>query len=270
MKNILQLITSLAIFSSAHNAFADKPHPWQMTFQKAATPIMENIEHLHDFLMIILFGIVIVVLGLLAYVCLRFNARVNPVPNKFSHNVLIEVIWTIIPAIILVIIAVPSFRSLYYAEKAPKVDLTVKVVGYQWYWHYSYPDNGNFEFDSYMLPDDKSSLRLLEVDNRVVIPAGKVVEFLITAADVIHSFAVPAFGVKKDAIPGKINSVWVKVDKPGIYYGQCSELCGVNHGFMPIAIEVVTEEEFEAWVKSKAPATAAETKDVPAIPEPVK
>ena len=257
MKNILKYFTFFALFFGAYNSLAGQPMPWQMTFQKAATPLMENIDHLHNFLMIILFGVVVVVLGLLTYVCLRFNAKVNPIPNKFSHNVLIEVIWTIIPAIILVIIAIPSFRSLYYAEKIPTADLTVKVVGYQWYWHYDYPDHGNFGFDSYMLPDDKSSLRLLEVDNRVVIPAGKVVEFLITGADVIHSFAVPAFGVKKDAIPGKVNSVWVKVDKPGIYYGQCSELCGVNHGFMPIAVEVVTEEEFEAWVKSKRPATEA-------------
>lgn len=268
MKFILKYIAFFALTLAACNAFAGQPRDWQMTFQQAATPVMEDIENLHDFLMILMAGVVLIVLSLLIYVCLRFNAKTNPVPNKFSHNVLIEVIWTIIPAILLVVIAVPSFRSLYNAEKIPPVDLTVKVVGYQWYWHYAYPDNGGFEFDSYMLADDKSPLRLLEVDNRVVIPAGKVVEFLITAADVIHSFAVPAFGVKKDAIPGKINSVWVKVDKPGVYYGQCSELCGVNHGFMPIAVEVVSQEEFDAWVKSKAPEVAKQ-ETIPALAESI-
>lgn len=268
MRIILKYVAFFAAILAAGNVFAGQPHEWQITFQKSATAVMEDIDNLHSFLMILMSGIVVIVLGLLVYVCLRFNAKVNPIPNKFSHNVLIEVIWTIIPAILLVIIAVPSFRSLYNAEKIPPVDLTVKVVGYQWYWHYAYPDNGGFEFDSYMLADEKSPLRLLEVDNRVVIPAGKVVEFLITAADVIHSFAVPAFGVKKDAIPGKINSVWVKVDKPGIYYGQCSELCGVNHGFMPIAVEVVTQEEFDAWVQSKAPKTAQQ-EIVPASAESI-
>lgn len=255
MKNIFKYILFCGSLLTAISAFSH-PVEWQTYFQPAATPVMKDIEHLHNYLMVILFGVVFVVFSLLLYVCLRFNSKVNPISNKFSHNVLIEVIWTIIPAILLVIIAVPSFRNLYKAEKIPAADLTIKVVGYQWYWHYAYPDNGGFEYDSYMIQDDKlepGQIRLLEVDNRVVIPAGKVVKFLITAADVIHSFAVPAFGVKKDAIPGKINETWVKVDKPGVYYGQCSELCGVNHGFMPIAIEVVTEEEFDAWIKSKQP-----------------
>lgn len=251
MRNIAYLILVLLI---PVFAFAGAPEPWQMGFQKAATPVMEDIENLHNFLMAILTGIVVIVFALLSYVCLRFNSKVNPVPSKFSHNVLIEIIWTVIPAIILVVIAIPSFRNLYISEKIPKADLTVKVVGYQWYWHYQYPDNGGFEFDSYMIEDNdlkQGQRRLLEVDNRVIIPAGKVVRFMITAADVIHSFAVPAFGVKKDAIPGKVNETWVKVDKPGVYYGQCSELCGVKHGFMPIAVEVVPAEEFEAWVKGK-------------------
>jgi cytochrome c oxidase subunit 2 len=201
--------------------------------------------------MIICTSIVVLVIGLLSYVCLRFNARANPVPAKFSHNVLIEIIWTVIPVIILIVIAIPSFRTLNYAEKVPAADLTIKVVGYQWYWHYAYPDNGGFEFDSNMIADKDllpGQKRLLEVDNRILIPEGKIVRFVITAADVIHSFAVPAFGVKTDAIPGKINETWVKVDKQGVYYGQCSELCGVNHGFMPIAVQVVSSEEFEAWV----------------------
>jgi cytochrome c oxidase subunit 2 len=227
------------------------PEAWQIGFQEPATPVMEQIEWLHSFLMMVMSGIVIIVVFLLAFVCLRYNKWANPVPNKFSHNILIEVIWTIIPVIILIVIAVPSFRILHYVEHSPKADMTVKVVGYQWYWHYIYPDHGNFEFDSYM-KQDKDLLpgehRLLEVDNRIVIPAGKVVRFLTTAGDVIHSFAVPSFGIKIDAIPGRANEVWVKVDKPGVYYGQCSELCGANHGFMPIAVEVVPEEQFAIWV----------------------
>lgn len=254
IRNILKYIVFILIVFIASLSCASAPEPWQMSFQPAATEVMKDIENLHNFVMVILSGVVVVVFLLLLYICLRFNAKANPVSNKFAHNVFIEVVWTIIPAILLVIIAVPSFRTLYYAEKTPEADLTVKVVGYQWYWHYSYPDNGDVEFDSYMLRDEQlkpGNLRLLEVDNRLVIPAGRIVKFLITAGDVIHSFAVPAFGVKKDAIPGKINEIWVKVDKPGIYYGQCSELCGVNHGFMPIAIEVVSEEEFEVFIQSK-------------------
>jgi cytochrome c oxidase subunit 2 len=234
------------------STYADFPHPWQINFQDAATEVMEKVEWLHEFLMIVMSGIVVVVMFLIAFVCIRYNAKANPVPNKFTHNILIEIIWTIIPVILLVIIAIPSFRILYYVEHPPKADLTIKVVGYQWYWHYIYPDNGNFEFDSYMKQTKDlapGEMRLLEVDNRVVLPAGKVVRILTTGADVIHSFAVPSFGIKMDAIPGKANETWIKVDKPGVYYGQCSELCGVNHGFMPIAVEIVPEEQFLAWVE---------------------
>lgn len=245
------LFTTLLLLCSS-NVMASEPHAWQMTFQPAATPVMENIEWLHNFLMLIMCGVVAFVTFLLTYVCIRFNAKSNPIPNKFTHNVLIEVLWTFIPIILLVVIAIPSFKILNYAEITPKSDLTIKVVGYQWYWHYIYPDNGNFEFDSYMIPTKDlkpGQKRLLEVDNRVVIPAGKVVRFLTTGADVIHSFAVPSFGVKIDAVPGRTNEIWVQVEKPGVYYGQCSELCGVNHGFMPIAVQVVTPEEFEIWVE---------------------
>lgn len=250
---MMRLIIFPLLILMSGNAFAGAPEPWQIMFQEPVTDVMVNIEWLHHFLMIIMTAVVAVVMFLLGYVCLRFNSKANPVPQKFTHNALIEVIWTFIPIVLLIVIAIPSFKILSYAEHTPKTDLTVKVVGYQWYWHYIYPDNGNFEFDSYMIqtadlkPGQK---RLLEVDNRVVIPAGKVVRFLTTGADVIHSFAVPAFGIKIDAVPGRTNETWVKVDKPGVYYGQCSELCGVNHGFMPIAVEVVTEEEFNAWVLS--------------------
>ncbi|MEY3197284.1 MAG: hypothetical protein RLZZ59_655 [Pseudomonadota bacterium] len=248
---IYPVLLSLLLFTTS--AFASHPEPWQFGFQDPATEVMSNIQWLHNFLMYIMTGVVVFVMLLIAFVCLRYNSKANPVPNKFSHNVIVEVIWTIIPVIILIIIAIPSFKILSEAEHTPKTDLTVKVVGYQWYWHYIYPDNGNFEFDSYMIPTKDlkpGQKRLLEVDNRVVIPAGKVVRFLTTSADVIHSFAVPAFGIKIDSIPGRTNETWVKVDKPGVYYGQCSELCGVNHGFMPIAVEVLPEADFEEWVAS--------------------
>ena len=249
----MRILLSVLLFVSSV-ACASEPLPWQIGFQPAVTPVMEEIVQLHHFLMVIMLLVVTFVLGLLMYVCVRFSAKRNPVPNKFSHNVLIEVIWTVIPTILLVIIAIPSFKALRTVETIPqKVDLTVKVVGYQWYWHYGYPDNGAFEFDSYMIPDHQlvpGQKRLLSVDNHLVIPAGKVVKFLITAADVLHSFSVPAFGIKMDAIPGRVNETWVKVDKPGIYYGQCSELCGVNHGFMPIVVEVVPSDVFDSWTQS--------------------
>lgn len=233
------------------SAYASAPAPWEIYLQNPASPIMERLYFFHDFLLAITFGIVLVVFGLLAYVALRFNAKANPTPAKFSHNILIEIIWTIIPIIILVIIAVPSFKILKFEEEFPEAELTIKVAGYQWYWNYTYPDHGNFSFDSYMVPDSElkpGQKRLLEVDNRLVIPENTVVKFLITGADVIHSFAVPALGIKMDGVPGRVNETWTKVSKKGIYYGQCSELCGVNHGFMPIALEVVGKDEFEAWV----------------------
>lgn len=243
----------LALILVSGNAHASEPLPWQLYFQVPATEIMRDIKDLHDFMMYIIVAIVLVVLFLLTYVCYRFHHTRNPIPAKFSHNVLIEVIWTIIPVIILCIIAVPSFKLLKKEETKPKADLTIKVVGYQWYWKYEYPDNGGFSYDSYMIDEKNLKLgekRLLDVDNRLVIPEGAVVRFIITAADVIHSFTVPSFGFKVDAVPGRINETYVKVDNRGVYYGQCSELCGVNHGFMPIAVEVVSKEDFENWVST--------------------
>lgn len=250
MKRIIALLL-LSIWG--FSAYAKVPVEWQIGFQNSATPSMEKIVALHDFILVMITGIVIFVTFLLVYVCLRYNAKANPVPNKFSHNITIEVVWTIIPVLLLIAIAVPSFKTLYYIEHTPKADLTVKAVGHQWYWHYIYPDNGGFEYDSYMVQEKDlkpGDHRLLEVDNRVVIPAGKVVKILTTGADVIHSFAVPAFGIKIDSVPGRTNETWVKVDEPGVYYGQCSELCGANHGFMPIAVEVVPEEDFNRWVEA--------------------
>lgn len=259
MARVILLLLSLIC---TNVCYADKPHAWQIDFQEAASPIMQELHAFHNFLLIISCVIVLFVFLLLAYVAIRFNAKSNPVPATFTHNVAIEIIWTVIPIIILVIIAIPSFRILKQVEHAPPSDLTIKVVGSQWYWTYSYPDN-NIEFDSNIIQTKDlkpGQIRLLEVDNRLVVPQGAVVKFLITASDVIHNFAVPALGIKTDAVPGRVNHAWTKIEKKGVYYGQCSELCGVNHGFMPIAIEVVSKEEFDEWVKSKTKTAAINTR----------
>ncbi|NDB83727.1 MAG: cytochrome c oxidase subunit II [Alphaproteobacteria bacterium] len=215
--------------------------------------MMEEIEKVYWLMQIVITGIVLFVTILLSYTCYRFYHKRNPIPAKFSHNVIIEIIWTLVPVVILCCISVPSFKLLHKEHEVPKVAMTVKVIGHQWYWSYSYPDQGGVSFDSYMIDPKKLAAgqkRLLDVDNRVVIPQNTNVRFLITASDVIHSFTVPSFGFKVDAVPGRINETYVNAPKTGVYYGQCSEICGVNHGFMPIAIEVVTKEEFEEWAQN--------------------
>ncbi|MGF6427904.1 MULTISPECIES: cytochrome c oxidase subunit II [Bradyrhizobium] len=231
------------------SAFAEmgQPAPWEHTLQEGATPVMENIIWFHNFLLVLITLITLFVLALLIIVVVKFNARANPVPSRTTHNTLIEVAWTLIPVLILVGIAVPSFRLLFLELDVPKPDLTVKVTGKQWYWSYAYPDNGKFEFDS-LLDKDKQP-RLLGVDNEMVVPVNKVVRIQTTGADVIHSFAVPAFGVKIDSIPGRLNESWFKATKTGVFYGQCSELCGKDHAFMPIAVRVVSDQEFATWVE---------------------
>lgn len=242
----------LAALGAADMALA-QPELWEMGFQQPATERMREIEQFHDLLLYIIAGIVVFVLTLLVIVMLRFNARANKTPSTAAHNTLLEVIWTVVPIGILVVIAFPSFALLYYSDTIPPADLTVKAIGHQWYWSYEYPDNGDFTFDSVMLTDEAARAngdpRLLGVDNRLVVPAGKTVRVLVTATDVIHSFAVPSFGIKMDGIPGRMNQTWFKAEREGVFYGQCSELCGANHAFMPIAIEVVSEERFAQWVE---------------------
>lgn len=203
----------------------------------------------------VMFGVAVFVLILLAWTIMRYRAAANPVPSKTSHNTTIEFIWTAVPALILLVIAVPSFRLLANQYDPPKADITIKAIGHQWYWEYEYPDQGGFTFDSVMLTNEEADKRgtpkLLDVDNRLVVPAGATVKILTTAADVIHSFAIPAFYVKMDAVPGRINETWFKVDRPGVYFGQCSELCGTKHAYMPIAIEVLPKARFDAWVAAK-------------------
>ena len=227
-------------------AFAAQPQPWEVTLQPAASPVMENIVWFHNFLFVLITVITLFVLALLVVVVVKFNAKANPVPSKTTHNTLIEVAWTLIPVLILVGIAVPSFRLLFQQLDIPKADLTVKATGKQWYWSYSYPDNGKFEFDS-LLAQDKQP-RLLGVDNEMVVPVNKVIRVQTTGADVIHAFAVPAFGIKIDSIPGRLNETWFKATKVGMYYGQCSELCGKDHAFMPIAVRVVNDRDYATWL----------------------
>ena len=230
-----------------------QPSPWEMGFQQAASPVMENIVWFHDFLLWIITFITLFVLVLLGIVIVRFNAKANPVPSRTTHNTAIEIIWTIVPVVILVAIAIPSFKLLFYQQAIPTADLTVKATGKQWYWSYSYPDD-KFEFDSIMLQDAERAKvnppppRLLGVDNAMVVPVNKVIRVQVIGADVIHSFSVPSFGVKIDAVPGRLNETWFKAEREGVYYGQCSQLCGRDHAFMPIAVRVVSESEYTAWV----------------------
>ena len=215
--------------------------------------MMERIISFHNLLLWIIIVITIFVLVLLGIIIVRFNARSNPEPSRTSHNTLLEVLWTVVPIIILVIIAIPSFKLLYYMDRTDDAEMTLKAIGHQWYWSYEYPDHDDLTFDASMIDDEElqdGQPRLLETDNRVVLPVDTNIRLLITADDVLHAWAIPAFGVKLDAVPGQLNETWVRIDREGVYYGQCSELCGVNHGFMPIAIEAVSKEAFAAWIET--------------------
>ncbi|HXB76950.1 MAG TPA: cytochrome c oxidase subunit II [Bradyrhizobium sp.] len=249
-RRLLALAVAGVASVTCGSAFAElgQPAPWEMRLQGSATEVMDFITAFHNGLLVVITLITLFVLALLVTVVVRFNARANPVPSRTTHNTLIEVAWTLIPVLILVGISIPSFRLLFLQLDLPKADLTVKATGKQWYWSYAYPDNGKFEFDS-LLAQDKQP-RLLGVDNEMVVPVNKVIRVQTTGADVIHSFAVPAFGIKIDAIPGRLNETWFKATKTGMFYGQCSELCGKDHSFMPIAVRVVSDQEFAAWVET--------------------
>ena len=225
---------------------------WQLSFQEPATDLMSDIISFHSYiLMPIITGISLLVLGLLLYIMFRFNSKRNVVASTTTHNTVIEILWTVIPVILLIIIAIPSFRLLYVSETIPKADLTIKAIGNQWYWTYEYPDYEDIVFDANMLLENELSdpkLRLLETDTQIVVPVNKVVKLQITSADVLHAWTIPAFGVKMDAVPGRLNETWFKANKEGIYYGQCSELCGPKHAFMPINVKVVSENEFNDWL----------------------
>jgi cytochrome c oxidase subunit 2 len=238
--------------SLAGAAGAGEPRDWQMGFQPAASTTMERVTDFHNLLLVVTTLIAVFVLLLLIYVMYRFSERRNPIPTKTTHNTLVEVLWTVLPVIILVIIAIPSFKLLYYADRVEDADMTIKAIGHQWYWSYEYPDHGDFTFDGIMLSDDeleKGQPRLLATDTFVVLPVDTKIRLLVTADDVLHALAVPAFGIKLDAIPGRVNETWVQITREGTYYGQCSEICGAGHSYMPIAIKAVSKAAFGEWVE---------------------
>ena len=251
-KNLMNkaVIYILSLFTP-NFLLAEQPKDWQLGFQNPASDGMRDIVNFHNNLLLpIIIAISVFVLFLMLYACVRFRASANPNPSTRTHNVTVEVLWTLIPCLILIVMAVPSFKILYKQDTIPKADLTIKAIGYQWYWGYEYPDE-NIIFDSYMVEEKDlraDQPRLLAVDNEVVVPVGKVIKVLITANDVLHAWALPSFGVKRDAVPGRINETWFKAEKVGTYYGQCSELCGIKHAFMPITVKVVSEEDYQEWL----------------------
>tara|TARA_Y100000992_G_scaffold296838_1_gene259599 strand:- start:345 stop:1175 length:831 start_codon:yes stop_codon:yes gene_type:complete len=248
MKKILPLIILLI---ASNSLMAEQPKDWQLGFQKAASKTMEDIVLFHDYMLLpIIVAITAFVLFLVIYACIRFRSSRNPEASQTSHNTIIEIAWTLVPCLILIIMAVPSFKVLYSQDKIPPADVTIKAIGYQWYWGYEYPDE-NIIFDSYMIEEKDlkpGQPRLLTVDNEIFVPVDKVVKVLITANDVLHAWALPSFGVKRDAVPGRINETWFRADRLGTFYGQCSELCGIKHAFMPITVNVVSQEEYDKWL----------------------
>ena len=261
MKKVLFFLTCvLGLFGVA---VADGgPKPWQMDFRPAATPTMEKVVAFHNFVNPIIIAIALFVIALMVYIAIRFSAKNNPVPSKTTHNTFLEIAWTVIPVLILIVISIPAFKLLYFSHYNPNTEMTIKAIGNQWYWSYEYPDHG-ITFDSNMVCgtqeecDELSAetgekyVRLLSVDEPIVVPVNKKVKIISTASDVIHSFAVPAFGIKIDGVPGRAQDTWFEVNNEGTYYGQCSELCGMLHGFMPIAVKAVSESEFNEWVQDK-------------------
>jgi cytochrome c oxidase subunit 2 len=249
---IAALAAALLLQEGTAFAGLGQPTPWQIGLQESGSPVMDDVVWFHNYLLWFITPITVFVLVLLVIVMVKFNAKANPTPSRTTHNTLIEVFWTVIPVVILVFIALPSFRILFIQLNTPPADLTIKATGVTWNWKYNYPDNGDFEFDSLIQPDKDlkpGQPRLLSVDNEMVVPVNKVVRVQVTGFDVIHSFTVPSFGIKIDAIPGRLNETWFKATKEGWYYGQCSELCGKDHAFMPIAVRVVSEAEFSTWVE---------------------
>ncbi len=242
---------------------AGAPTPWEMGMQPAANEIKRRIIDLHDLVLVIITLTTIFVGVLLVIVCTRFTAKRNPVPSKTSHHTGLEIAWTVIPIILLVIIAIPSFRLIYFQDRTPNPDLTIKVIAHQWFWEYGYPDNGNIAIESRYIHDEDlkpGQLRLLDVDNQMVVPVGKNIRILTSSPEVIHSFFIPSLGVQRYAIPGRVIETWFSVDKPGVYYGQCNQICGSDHSRMPIVVRAVTEAEFKAWTEQTKKAAQA---DVP-------
>jgi len=258
VKRIVSLFAAfVAIAGTTGNAVAAQGQavPWQLGFQDAFSPVAHDMNDFHNLLLVITTAIVVFVMALLIYVAIRFNKKANPTPSKTSHNTLIEILWTVVPILILMAIAIPSFKLLYFGDRIEKADMTIKAIGYQWYWGYEYADEDGLEFEAVMLEDDERTEgqpRLLATDNAIVLPIDTNIRLLVTAEDVLHAWAMPAFGVKLDAVPGRLNETWMRIEKEGMYYGQCSELCGARHGFMPIMVKAVSKEDYAKWlVKAK-------------------
>jgi len=273
LSRILAILATLGAFFSISSAYADEPRPWETGFQAAATPVMERIESFHTELLYIISAISLFVLALLIWVIIRYNERANPKPSRTTHNTIVEVVWTVVPILILVAIVIPSFKLLYFEGDIQKPDMVIKAIGHQWYWSYEYTTDGNFTFDANLVQDKdlkQGQLRLLTTDNPLVVPVDTLIEVQETSTDVIHAWAVPSFGVKTDAVPGKLNDTWFKVTTPGTYYGQCSELCGNGHGFMPIMVQAVSKADYQKWVedakKKFAKADGSDSPQVAAVP----
>ena len=252
---VLAVVVVFLAAIAAHEVRAaalGRPEPWQLGLQEAATPVAHSIASFHNFLLLIIFAITLFVLVLLGYVMTRFSAKRNPVPSLTTHNTAVEVAWTVVPIVILIAIAIPSFRLLYFQRNIPEADFTVKITGNKWYWSYEYPDHGALVFDSNIKNADAlapGEPRQLAVDNPMVVPVNKTVRTIVTASDVIHAWTIPSFGSKIDAVPGRLNEDWFRAEIEGVYYGQCSELCGKDHAFMPIAVQVVSDADFNQWVE---------------------
>jgi len=244
-------ILAVAVIAIAAVAWAAEPRPWELGMQPPATPVKDRLSAFHDELLVITFLIAAFVLGLLLYVIVRFNHTRNPVPTRTSHNTVIEILWTVVPVLILVIIAIPSFKLMYYMDRVPDPEMTIKVTGHQWYWSYEYPDQDGLTFDSNVIADadlKPGQKRLLDVDNPLVVPADTTIRVLVTGTDVIHSWFVPSFGVQEYAIVGRLNESWMKIEHEGVYYGQCNQICGINHAFMPIKVEAIPKDAFQRWL----------------------
>jgi cytochrome c oxidase subunit 2 len=244
-------IAVVGIAAFAGVALADQPHPWELGMQAPATPIKERIHHFHNWLLVIIFLIAVFVLGLLLVTMIRFSAKRHPVPTRTTHNPVIEILWTVVPVLILVLIAIPSFKLMYYMDEVPDAKMTIKVTGHQWYWSYEYPDQGKLTFDSNMIQDKDlkpGQERMLEVDNPLVVPVGTTIRVQVTGTDVIHSWFIPSFGVQEYAIIGRLNEAWMRVLEPGTYRGECNQICGINHAYMPIVIKAVPQPDFDKWL----------------------
>lgn len=245
----LFVFTAFVLFAGP--AGADYPRPWQLGMQPPASEVKDRINSLHDMLLVIITLITLFVLALLVYVMVRFRASAHPTPTRTTHNTMIEILWTVLPVVILVVIAIPSFKLLYFEDRAPNAKMTLKVTAHQWYWSYAYPDNGNVTFDSYMIQDSDlkpGQMRLLSVDNPLVLPVQTDVRILVNGTDVMHSFFITSLGVQIYAVPGRVNETWVNIDRPGTYYGECNQICGDNHAYMPIEIQALSKEDFDKWL----------------------